>query len=180
MFRLARLRHISDLPQATVLSWPSRPSIRRRLLWPSLEQDRTAKQPIYPDYNATTPVDPAVVEAMLPYLRTHFGNPSSDHAYGTQAHAAVETARSQVAALLGVATDGTFLRATAARPTTWPSRGWPILGVSMVITSSRAPSNTRPCCNRCASSRGRASGSRSCHRPHADRKGRSGARIEAG
>ncbi len=57
--------------------------------------------PIYLDYNATTPLDPAVVEAMLPYLQTHFGNPSSTHAYGKAAHDAVERARGQVAALLG-------------------------------------------------------------------------------
>ena len=38
--------------------------------------------PIYLDYNATTPIDPAVLEAMLPYLRDRFGNPSSQHAYG--------------------------------------------------------------------------------------------------
>jgi len=41
--------------------------------------------PIYLDYNATTPLDPAVVEAMLPYLRDHFGNPSSTHAFGRTA-----------------------------------------------------------------------------------------------
>ena len=40
-------------------------------------------KPIYLDYNATTPIDPAVVDAMLPYLREHFGNPSSTHAYGS-------------------------------------------------------------------------------------------------
>ncbi len=62
-------------------------------------------QPIYLDYNATTPLDPAVVEAMLPYLRTHFGNPSSSHAYGKAAHDAVEGARTEVAALLGAASD---------------------------------------------------------------------------
>jgi cysteine desulfurase len=59
--------------------------------------------PIYLDYNATTPLDPAVVEAMLPYLREHFGNPSSTHDYGRRAHEAVERARSQVAALIGAA-----------------------------------------------------------------------------
>jgi cysteine desulfurase len=57
--------------------------------------------PIYLDYNATTPLDPAVVDAMLPYLREHFGNPSSTHAYGKRAHEAVDQARAQVAALMG-------------------------------------------------------------------------------
>src|SRR5215472_7770040 len=61
--------------------------------------------PIYLDYNATTPVDPAVVEAMLPYLRSHFGNPSSTHIVGKTAHNAVEEARQQVAQLLGAQAD---------------------------------------------------------------------------
>ena len=58
-------------------------------------------RPIYLDYNATTPVDPLVLEAMLPYLREHFGNPSSSHPYGVQARSGVEQARGQVATLLG-------------------------------------------------------------------------------
>ena len=58
-------------------------------------------QPIYLDYNATTPIDPLVVEEMLPWLRDHFGNSSSDHPYGRRAHAALERARGQLAALLG-------------------------------------------------------------------------------
>jgi cysteine desulfurase len=57
--------------------------------------------PIYLDYNATTPIDPAVVDAMQPYLAKHFGNPSSAHQYGRAAHQAVDTAREQVAQLLG-------------------------------------------------------------------------------
>jgi cysteine desulfurase len=57
-------------------------------------------RPIYLDYNATTPHDPEVIEAMRPYLEEHFGNPSSSHWYGRKAHEAVETARAQVAALL--------------------------------------------------------------------------------
>ncbi|MDL1950805.1 selenide, water dikinase SelD [Acidobacteria bacterium ACD] len=60
-----------------------------------------AESPIYLDTNATTPVDPEVAEAMLPYLTTHFGNPSSGHAFGTRARAAVEEARRQVASFLG-------------------------------------------------------------------------------
>jgi len=55
---------------------------------------------IYLDHNATTPVDPAVLEAMLPYFSGEFGNASSIHSFGQQARAAVETAREQVAALL--------------------------------------------------------------------------------
>lgn len=57
--------------------------------------------PIYLDHNATTPVHPEAVEAMLPYVREHFGNPSSGHVYGRRAHEAVERARGQVAELLG-------------------------------------------------------------------------------
>jgi cysteine desulfurase len=60
---------------------------------------------IYFDYNATTPLLPEVVDAMLPYLRDHFGNPSSSHALGRATRAAVETARERVAALLGCDAD---------------------------------------------------------------------------
>ncbi|MFN8094649.1 MAG: cysteine desulfurase family protein [Vicinamibacteria bacterium] len=56
--------------------------------------------PVYLDHNATTPLLPEVVDAMLPYLRTHFGNPSSGHAYGREAKKAVERARAGVATLL--------------------------------------------------------------------------------
>jgi cysteine desulfurase len=59
--------------------------------------------PIYLDYNATTPVDPRVLDAMLPYLAVHYGNPSSDHAVGQYAKAAVDAARAEVAALIGAA-----------------------------------------------------------------------------
>jgi cysteine desulfurase len=58
-------------------------------------------EPIYLDYNATTPVDPAVVTAMQPYLDTWFGNPSSAHRYATTPAQAVATARGQVAAVIG-------------------------------------------------------------------------------
>jgi len=57
-------------------------------------------EPIYLDHNATTPLLPEVVDAMVPYLREHFGNPSSGHVFGQRARAAVESARSEVAALL--------------------------------------------------------------------------------
>lgn len=57
-------------------------------------------KPIYLDYNATTPHDPEVIDAMQPYLEEHFGNPSSSHWYGIQTKNAIEIARRQVASLL--------------------------------------------------------------------------------
>jgi cysteine desulfurase len=64
--------------------------------------DMTQHFPIYMDYGATTPCDQRVVDAMIPWLREHFGNPASrSHAWGWEAEAAVEKAREQVAALIG-------------------------------------------------------------------------------
>lgn len=59
-----------------------------------------AKKKIYLDYNATTPVDPRVVDAMLPYFTEKIGNANSDHIFGWDAGEAVETAREQISALL--------------------------------------------------------------------------------
>lgn len=59
------------------------------------------KQPIYLDYNGTTPLAPEVIEAMRPYLETEFGNPSSSHWFGIRPRQAVETARCQIADLIG-------------------------------------------------------------------------------
>jgi len=62
----------------------------------------TPHLPIYMDYGATTPVDPRVVDAMIPWLREHFGNPASrSHAWGWEAEEAVERPRCQVADLIG-------------------------------------------------------------------------------
>jgi cysteine desulfurase len=63
------------------------------------------KSPVYLDFNATTPVAADVLDAMLPYLREHFGNPSSAHALGQRAAKAVDEAREQVAALIGARTN---------------------------------------------------------------------------
>jgi len=88
-----------------------------------------ADDPIYLDYNATTPLLPEVVDAMLPYLREHFGNPSSRHLYGKRAHDAIERARSDVAALInshadeiiftsgGTEANNLAIRGTTARTT---------------------------------------------------------------
>lgn len=61
--------------------------------------------PIYLDYNASTPIDPAVAAAMRPFLQEAFGNPSSGHWASTPANAALEKARRQVAGLLGCGPD---------------------------------------------------------------------------
>ena len=78
---------------------------------------------IYLDYNATTPVGPDVLEAMLPYLREHFGNPSSGHWFGVQAKAAVEHAREQVAALLGADPSEIVFTSGGSEADNWAIRG---------------------------------------------------------
>jgi cysteine desulfurase len=66
------------------------------------QNEPATTRPIYLDYQATTPTDPRVVEAMLPYFSERFGNPHSiHHRLGEEAEAAVETARGQIAALIG-------------------------------------------------------------------------------
>lgn len=60
---------------------------------------------VYLDYNATTPIDPSVAETMLPFINTHFGNPSSNHQFGNAARQGVENARLQVADMLGCSAD---------------------------------------------------------------------------
>ncbi len=62
-------------------------------------------KPIYLDYNATTPIDPIVLEAMLPYFKDHYGNPSSSHLYGREAKEAIDKARELTARLIGADTD---------------------------------------------------------------------------
>jgi cysteine desulfurase len=112
--------------------------------------------PIYLDYNATTPIDPAVVEAMLPFLTTHIGNPSSAHCYGKAAHEAVEMARRQVADLIGAqpeeivftgggteASNHAIKGVVFARRLGWFSR-W--LGAPhLVISSVEHPATVQPC-----------------------------------
>ena len=67
---------------------------------------RVNAKPVYLDYQASTPVDPVVCEAMLPFLTEHFGNPhSSDHSFGSAASSAVGTARARVASLINADDD---------------------------------------------------------------------------
>ena len=71
--------------------------------------------PVYLDYHATTPIDPRVLDAMLPYLKEDFGNShSSTHAYGWRAEQAVEKARGQVAKAIGASTPGEIVFTSGA------------------------------------------------------------------
>ncbi len=104
--------------------------------------------PIYLDFNATTPVEPEVVEAMLPYLRTHFGNPSSGHVYGHRAQQAVDRARRQVAALIGAQADEIIFTASGSE-----ADNMAILGVAealgregrVVCSAVEHPAVAKPC-----------------------------------
>ena len=62
-------------------------------------------RPVYLDYNATTPIDPQVADAVIPFLQKHFGNPSSAHVYGRRAREVVEQARGEVARLVGAVSE---------------------------------------------------------------------------
>jgi cysteine desulfurase len=112
--------------------------------------------PIYLDYNATTPVDPAVVEAMLPYFREDFGNPSSAHALGKKAHDAVEQARRQVADLLNAQPDEIVFTGGGSEASNLALKGvafarlrgllgrW-ATGAHIVISAVEHPATTQPC-----------------------------------
>lgn len=102
--------------------------------------------PIYLDHNATTPLLPEVVDAMLPYLREHFGNPSSGHAWGRRARAAVDKARAQVAALLDCEADEIVFTSGGTEANNLAIRGVTEGGTRRhVVTSSvEHPATERP------------------------------------
>ena len=83
---------------------------------------------VYADNAATTPVSKKVVEAMLPYMTEHFGNPSSLYTIGQTAHAAVQTAREQVAAALGADAKEIFFTSGGSEADNWAIRGAAALG----------------------------------------------------
>jgi cysteine desulfurase len=112
--------------------------------------------PIYLDYNATTPLDPAVVEAMLPYLREHYGNPSSTHSLGKTAHDAVERARQQVAELLGAQADEIVFTGGGTEASNLALKGSVFVklrgffgrwarGAHIVISAIEHPATVQPC-----------------------------------
>jgi cysteine desulfurase len=103
---------------------------------------------IYLDYNATTPVDPAVLDAMLPYLRSEFGNPSSAHGFGSRAHDAVEAARAEVAALIGAAPDEIIFTSGGTEASNIAIRGAVRIDGARrnVVTSTIEHPATEACC----------------------------------
>lgn len=88
--------------------------------------------PVYLDYNATTPVAPEVGDAIEPFLRSEFGNPSSDHLYGRRARQAVDRARSQVATLLGADVSEVVFTGCATE-----ANNLAILGVTRALRETR-------------------------------------------
>ena len=92
--------------------------------------------PIYLDYNATTPIDPQVADAMLPYIREHFGNPSSSHAFGVTAREAVDKGRRQLAEMLGCWADEVVFTSGGTESTTTRSRAWLARTGTRATTSS--------------------------------------------
>jgi cysteine desulfurase len=112
--------------------------------------------PIYLDYNATTPLDPAVVEAMLPYLHDRFGNPSSSHLYGKTAQAGVALARQQVADLIGARPDEILFTGGGTEASNHALKGAVLVklqglfgrwarGTHIVISAIEHPATTEPC-----------------------------------
>jgi cysteine desulfurase len=106
-------------------------------------------RPIYLDYNSTTPIDPLVRAAMLPYLADHFGNPSNVHLYGLEANAAVTNGRQQVADLLGAYPDEIVFTGGGSEASNYAIKGT-ILGGNVrdshvIISSVEHPATTVPC-----------------------------------
>jgi cysteine desulfurase len=93
-----------------------------------------ATGPVYLDYNATTPVDPRVVEVMRPYLVAYFGNPSSGHHYAAEPDHAIRTARQQVATLVGTGPDTIVFTGSGSEADNLAIRG-------VVLAHSAGPSH---------------------------------------
>lgn len=88
--------------------------------------------PVYLDYNATTPVAPEVADAIVPFLREQFGNPSSSHVYGQRAMEAIVEARGQVAMLLGAAAEEIVFTGSATE-----ANNLALLGVARALSGKK-------------------------------------------
>ena len=103
---------------------------------------------IYLDHNATTPILPEVVDAMLPFLREHFGNPSSGHVHGARARSGVARAREQVAGLLGCDPDEVVFTSGGTEANNLAIRGVAEAvqaRTRIVTTVIEHPATARPC-----------------------------------
>ncbi len=107
------------------------------------------EEKIYLDYNASTPIAPEVAEAMEPFLRKHFGNPSSGHWAGEPAKAAVEGARTQVAGLLGCSADEIVLTSGGSEANNHAIKGAFFSrrgrGNHIITTAVEHPATHQPC-----------------------------------
>ncbi|MET8989377.1 cysteine desulfurase family protein [Nonomuraea wenchangensis] len=100
---------------------------------------------VYLDHNATTPVDPRVLEAALPYLGEHFGNPSSTHAYGRRPREAVAAGRAQVAALIGAEPEEIVFTGGGSEADTLAVRGLVPGGGQVVTQPTEHPAILEAC-----------------------------------
>src|SRR5262249_15259669 len=105
--------------------------------------------PIYLDYNATTPVDPAVRATTLPFLEYQFGNPSSSHAYGKSAREAVVVARTQVAGLIGAEPDEIAFTGGGSEASNHAIKGTIFTrltaGANIITSAIEHPATLQPC-----------------------------------
>lgn len=105
--------------------------------------------PIYLDYNGTTPVDPAVLEAMLPFLREHYGNASSATPLGRVARGAIEAARAEVAALIGARPGEIVFTGGGTEASNHAIRGFAAIAPAtrrrIVTTTVEHPATEMPC-----------------------------------
>lgn len=100
---------------------------------------------IYFDHSATTPLDPRVLDAMLPFLGGAFGNPSSPHREGREARQAIETARAQVAALIGADPSEIVFTASGTEADNLAILGTPQSGSHVVTSAIEHPAVLEPC-----------------------------------
>lgn len=106
-------------------------------------------KPIYLDYNATTPIDPRVVKAMIPYLEENFGNPSSSHYYGKINKEAVNKARKQLSELLGCDENEVIFTSGGSESNNFAIKGVAFAnqakGNHMITSAIEHPAITNPC-----------------------------------
>jgi cysteine desulfurase len=108
----------------------------------------SAMSRIYLDYNASTPIAPTVLEAMMPYLTTRYGNPSSSHIFGAECRAAIEQAREQVAALLVCSPDEIIFTSGATESNNMVIKGLAKAagkGSHFITSSIEHPAVLEPC-----------------------------------